>query len=58
LIIIFGIITTIFLGIKEALCFTEVVWDIVEAVYYFATDAAKYLTSVILPVDGGNSIGF
>ena len=32
--------------------------DIAEAVYYFASDAAKYVTGVILPVDGGNSIGF
>lgn len=32
--------------------------DVAEAVYYFATDAAKYVTGVILPVDGGNSIGF
>ena len=32
--------------------------DIAEAVYYFASDAAKYVTGVIMPVDGGNSIGF
>jgi NAD(P)-dependent dehydrogenase (short-subunit alcohol dehydrogenase family) len=32
--------------------------DVAEAVYYFATDASKYVTGVILPVDGGNSIGF
>ncbi len=32
--------------------------DVAEAVYYFASDAAKYVTGVILPVDGGNSIGF
>lgn len=32
--------------------------DIAEAVYYFASDAAKYVTGVVLPVDGGNSIGF
>jgi NAD(P)-dependent dehydrogenase (short-subunit alcohol dehydrogenase family) len=32
--------------------------DVAEAVYYFATNAAKYVTGVILPVDGGNSIGF
>jgi len=32
--------------------------DVAEAVYYFATDAAKYVTGVIMPVDGGNSIGF
>ena len=32
--------------------------DIAEAVYYLSSDAAKYVTGVILPVDGGNSIGF
>ncbi len=32
--------------------------DVAEAVYYFASDAAKYVTGVIMPVDGGNSIGF
>lgn len=32
--------------------------DVAEAVYYFASDAAKYVTGTILPVDGGNSIGF
>ena len=32
--------------------------DIGEAVAYLASDAAKYVTGVILPVDGGNSIGF
>jgi NAD(P)-dependent dehydrogenase (short-subunit alcohol dehydrogenase family) len=32
--------------------------DIADAVYYLASDAAKYLTGVVLPVDGGNSIGF
>jgi NAD(P)-dependent dehydrogenase (short-subunit alcohol dehydrogenase family) len=32
--------------------------DIAEAIYYLSSDAAKYLTGVILPVDGGNSIGF
>ena len=32
--------------------------DIGEAAYFFASDAAKYITGVVLPVDGGNSIGF
>jgi NAD(P)-dependent dehydrogenase (short-subunit alcohol dehydrogenase family) len=32
--------------------------DIADAIYYLSSDAAKYLTGVILPVDGGNSIGF
>jgi NAD(P)-dependent dehydrogenase (short-subunit alcohol dehydrogenase family) len=32
--------------------------DIGAAALYLAGDAAKYVTGVILPVDGGNSIGF
>ncbi|MEO6314271.1 MAG: SDR family oxidoreductase [Chitinophagaceae bacterium] len=32
--------------------------DIAEAAWFLASDAAKYITGVVLPVDGGNSIGF
>lgn len=32
--------------------------DVANAVYFLASDEAKYITGVILPVDGGNSIGF
>ena len=32
--------------------------DIGETAYFLASDAAKFITGVILPVDGGNSIGF
>lgn len=32
--------------------------DIADAVYYFATNESKYVTGTVLPVDGGNSIGF
>lgn len=32
--------------------------DIGAAVLYLVSDAAKYITGVVLPVDGGNSIGF
>ena len=32
--------------------------DIAEAVLYLVSDAAKFVTGVILPIDGGNSIGF
>jgi len=32
--------------------------DIADAVYYFALNESKYTTGTVLPVDGGNSIGF
>jgi NAD(P)-dependent dehydrogenase (short-subunit alcohol dehydrogenase family) len=32
--------------------------DIADAILYLISDAAKYVTGVVLPVDGGNSIGF
>lgn len=32
--------------------------DVGYAAAFMASDAAKYLTGVVLPVDGGNSIGF
>ena len=32
--------------------------DIADAVFYFASNQSKFTTGTILPVDGGNSIGF
>jgi len=32
--------------------------DVADAAYYLSSESAKYITGVILPVDGGNSIGF
>jgi NAD(P)-dependent dehydrogenase (short-subunit alcohol dehydrogenase family) len=32
--------------------------DVADAVYYFASSESKFVTGTILPVDGGNSIGF
>ena len=32
--------------------------DVAEAVYFLCSPASKYVTGVVMPVDGGNSIGF
>ncbi len=32
--------------------------DVADAAYFLSSDAAKYVTGVVLPIDGGNSIGF
>lgn len=32
--------------------------DVAEAVYYFASASARFVTGTVLPVDGGNAIGF
>lgn len=32
--------------------------DVADAIYYLVSEQAKYTNGVVLPVDGGNSIGF
>lgn len=32
--------------------------DVADAALFLALDTAKFITGVVLPVDGGNSIGF
>ena len=32
--------------------------DIGDAALFLATESSKYITGIVLPVDGGNSIGF
>jgi NAD(P)-dependent dehydrogenase (short-subunit alcohol dehydrogenase family) len=32
--------------------------DVANACYFLSTDEARFITGTILPVDGGNSIGF
>jgi NAD(P)-dependent dehydrogenase (short-subunit alcohol dehydrogenase family) len=32
--------------------------DIGDAAVFLASEGAKFITGVVLPVDGGNSIGF
>jgi len=32
--------------------------DIGDAAFFLASDQAKYVTGVVLPIDGGNSVGF
>jgi len=32
--------------------------DVAEAAYFLSSEGAGFLTGIVLPVDGGNSIGF
>ncbi|RYY57362.1 MAG: SDR family oxidoreductase, partial [Chitinophagaceae bacterium] len=32
--------------------------DIGEAAWFLASDSSSFVTGIVLPVDGGNSIGF
>ena len=32
--------------------------DVADAALFLALDGAKYITGIVMPVDGGNSIGF
>jgi NAD(P)-dependent dehydrogenase (short-subunit alcohol dehydrogenase family) len=32
--------------------------EVADAVFFFASDSSSFITGVVLPVDGGNSIGF
>jgi NAD(P)-dependent dehydrogenase (short-subunit alcohol dehydrogenase family) len=32
--------------------------DVANAVYFLASDESGYMTGTVIPVDGGNSIGF
>jgi NAD(P)-dependent dehydrogenase (short-subunit alcohol dehydrogenase family) len=32
--------------------------EVAEAAWFLVSDAASFITGVVLPVDGGNSIGF
>lgn len=32
--------------------------DVADAVYFLSSAGAKYITGIVMPVDGGNSIGF
>jgi NAD(P)-dependent dehydrogenase (short-subunit alcohol dehydrogenase family) len=32
--------------------------DVAHAAVYLSSDAAAYITGIVLPVDGGNAIGF